>query len=376
MRLYAGVIVLLISINQALAAEFIILGTLTGLGDSEARGISNDGTVVVGVSGVEGFRWTEATGMVGLGTGAANIYGSSFSAAYDVSADGSVVIGRMSGPDLITEAFRWTQASGLIGLGVMEGQDAWPVATSADGNVLVGESGDPFKWVSGVGFLNLFNSNNFDLASDVSADGSIVVGRTRPNSGGSFATKWTTSTMSLLGVLPNTAHTSSFARGISNDGSIIVGDSGGRQAFKWTDSEGMIGLGFLSSQPADGSVANSTSDTGDVIVGRAKINLSSNAFVWTTGKGMLKLSMVLMDQGIDLDGWTLTEATDVSTNGEWIIGNATRGGVDQAFLANIAVTDLISGAENVPVLPPAALAFLSAIFIYLRMQKSRRVRNI
>ena len=53
-------------------AAFIPLGDLPGgLSLSDARGVSADGSVVVGTSvsasGFEAFRWTQAGGMVGLG---------------------------------------------------------------------------------------------------------------------------------------------------------------------------------------------------------------------------------------------------------------------------------------------------------------------
>ena len=53
------------------APVFRGLGFLSGILNSEARAVSADGTVVVGMSnvnsGLEAFRWTLASGMVGLG---------------------------------------------------------------------------------------------------------------------------------------------------------------------------------------------------------------------------------------------------------------------------------------------------------------------
>ena len=75
------------------AATFIGLGDLPG-GDynSIAYDISADGSTVVGTSettsGTEAFRWRRDTGMQGLGDLPG---GDFFSHAQDVSADGSVV---------------------------------------------------------------------------------------------------------------------------------------------------------------------------------------------------------------------------------------------------------------------------------------------
>src|SRR5262245_47092881 len=83
------------------AASFVRLGDLPGGGlSSFATGVSADGSVVVGSSSSatsgpnpddrEAFRWTAATGMVGLGF----LPGGTFSdsGAFGVSADGSVVV--------------------------------------------------------------------------------------------------------------------------------------------------------------------------------------------------------------------------------------------------------------------------------------------
>jgi probable HAF family extracellular repeat protein len=80
---------------EILAAGFEGLGDLSGgTFESAAYGVSADGSVVIGgadsTSGDEAFRWTQAGGMVGLGDLPGGAFGSR---AYGVSADGSVVVG-------------------------------------------------------------------------------------------------------------------------------------------------------------------------------------------------------------------------------------------------------------------------------------------
>ena len=103
-----------------------------GLGDlpggnftSSARGVSADGSTVVGfsysTSGMEAFRWTAAGSMVGLG----DLDGGDFSSeARAVSADGSTIVGVGAvephpGEDYAGEAFRWTAAGEMEGLGYL-----------------------------------------------------------------------------------------------------------------------------------------------------------------------------------------------------------------------------------------------------------------
>ncbi|CAG0952928.1 hypothetical protein PHYC_00299 [Phycisphaerales bacterium] len=92
---------------------------------SSAEAASNDGSVIVGwsrsmnsLNGTEAFRWTAATGMVPLG----DLAGGAFQSwAYDVSGDGSVVVGRASiagpcgpfGCNSEGRAFIWDEAHGM-----------------------------------------------------------------------------------------------------------------------------------------------------------------------------------------------------------------------------------------------------------------------
>src|SRR5262249_3403546 len=101
------------------------LGFLPGDNRSSARGWNGNGTVGVGTSfGVSGgqfvagghaFRWVNGT-MTGLGFLPGGI---NQSAAFGVNADGTVVVGRTTYPGAFTSprAFRWTAASGMVGLG-------------------------------------------------------------------------------------------------------------------------------------------------------------------------------------------------------------------------------------------------------------------
>jgi len=86
---------------------------------SQAWHVSQGGSVVVGTAAAQdgtfrAFRWTRQGGMVSLGT-----LGTS-SEGRGVSADGSVVVGFTSSP-VGVRAFRWTIGSGMVSLGVLPG---------------------------------------------------------------------------------------------------------------------------------------------------------------------------------------------------------------------------------------------------------------
>jgi probable HAF family extracellular repeat protein len=176
-------------------------GTMTDLGDlpggdlySDAHGVSASGDVIVGfghsANGREAFRWTDpqqgGSGMVGLGF----LPGGLESEAWDASADGTVVVGANFVPNL---AFRWTAATGMVSLGTLPGNDrSFATAVNPDGTFIVGlTAAEAFRWMltdpgSGEGIMiglgDLPGGDFWSGADDISADGSVVVGRSATGS--------------------------------------------------------------------------------------------------------------------------------------------------------------------------------------------------
>ena len=131
------------------ANGMVSLGDLAGGSvSSEAFDVSPDGSVVVGVSrsglGDEAFRWTQAGGMVALGDLPGGDFGSE---ARGASENGAVVVGAGSIAGA-SAAFYWTQADGmqnLLELLVAQGADVtgWSSLeiaydVSPDGSAIVG----------------------------------------------------------------------------------------------------------------------------------------------------------------------------------------------------------------------------------------------
>ena len=322
---YLSAVLLLSVLPRQALADFVPLGDLPGgLIGSVAEGVSSDGTTVVGASAStfgpvvdEAFLWTQATGMVDLGT----LPGYSNSRATSVSGNGTVVVGwNFVQPPQTFEAFRWTQATGMVSLGSANTL-AWGV--SADGNVVVGEllGGGAFRWTEATGIVGIGGLRAFGA----SANGAVVVGV--DNS--SLAFRWTEATgLVSLGFLPGGSD--SFATDVSADGAVVVGSSTGdsplpvprNQAFRWTQVTGMIGLGDLPGGDFF-SVAQAVSADGAVIVGDSATDggrTTFEAFVWDEANGMQNLRDLLIAQGDDLTGWELASATDVSADGRTIVG--------------------------------------------------------
>src|SRR5262249_30360338 len=123
--------------------------------------------------------------------------GEFYSIARGVSADGSVVVGASNSAassvlgSAYSEAVRWTAQTGMVGMGFLPGglsSVSW--AASADGSVIVGASfgspGGAFRWMAETGMLLLSDpSGGFRTSrgNAVSADGSVVVGYGQSASG-------------------------------------------------------------------------------------------------------------------------------------------------------------------------------------------------
>ncbi|MEY2498789.1 MAG: hypothetical protein QOD12_2345 [Verrucomicrobiota bacterium] len=177
--------------SETTTLEAIDLGLFPKGTLSSANGVSANGSVVVGYTVgrdpdpsfkfdvYQAFRWTQATGMVGLGWLDTQ---NKFSQAFGVSADGSVIVGLDS-----AQAFRWTEATGMVGLGKGPGALASVAkAISADNSTIIGfntynaqnDNNRGFRWRAGEGFVDLgvLPGDQYSEANAVSADGGTIVG--------------------------------------------------------------------------------------------------------------------------------------------------------------------------------------------------------
>jgi probable HAF family extracellular repeat protein len=227
---------------------------------SEATGVNADGSVIVGSvrdastgNADRAFRWTQNTGMVNLGT----LNGGASSYAYGISADGKVVVGYAGDGSVgnVARAFRWTSGSGMQSLGDLNGGGS-SIATgvSADGKVVIGQAPDgsaggatnmyrAFRWTEDTNIivsLGNVNGGDYSIAHGVNADGSVVVGQAADGHAGNLlrAFRWTDATgmISVEDWLRNSGVTiandfTNGARGVSADGSIVVGMTENSTAF-------------------------------------------------------------------------------------------------------------------------------------------------
>jgi probable HAF family extracellular repeat protein len=237
------------------------------------------------------------------------------------------------------------------GLGFLPGGNV-PYSTagaiSRDGQTVVGTSTEGsnfsvFRWtpaggMTAVGITRPTTSG--DMAAGVSDDGSVIVGEHSVGFGGQrYAYRFTPGGgIQNLGTLPVPGNpggeTNSRATAVSADGSVVVGQSDGAgatggwryQAFRYTPAGGMQGLGYLSAGGTTSDAADVSAD-GQVVVGSSEYASTSNAyhaFRWTPTGGMVSLG--------DLPGGTDTSfAAAVSSDGNVVVGNSRSAGGREAF---------------------------------------------
>jgi len=342
------------ALTLSLAKNTFAQATFEGLGFlseankfSQAFDVSDDGSVIVGISvsehdgvfGGEAFRWEDGI-MQGLG----DLDGARpDSRAQGVSGNGSVVVGYSNSPNtafLEWEAMKWAADTGMVGLGDFVEEMLYSEATdvSYDGSVIVGRSyttGKPMLWINGE--LQYLEEDAFGEAWGISSDGSVVVGSADIDDV-QQAFRWTQETgFEGLGA-PGGGYSVAFK--ISADGNTVVGFQAGDniEAFRWAEETGMEALGFLPG--GNYSSAKDVSDDGATLVGISNSEDGFAAFIWREETGMQNLKELLeTEYGLDLSGWLLSEATAISADGTTIVGTGVNpDGVSEGWKAVIPLS--------------------------------------
>ena len=296
---------------------------------SWANDITPDGKVVVGTwEWADGFiwRWQEDAAPTVVPGGD----------IVAVSDDGSVVAGTIIDPTVNAEvAAIWTEAGGWQSLGWLPNALSCPSRSngydiSGDGTTVVGLSWDGcsgrgFRWTAATGMQELQNmANGNNRCSAISGDGSALGGFAQ----GSFDRTpafWDASTAGFV-LDPNTLGE---VYGFNEDGSWSVGTMGfpGQnyyRAFLRDAGTGVVtNIGSLHSNW--GGNATDISEDGRVIVGYDVNGLARDAWVWTSTDGIISLNDRLVAAGITGTP-ALLVCRAVSDDGKVIVGGGQTGG--------------------------------------------------
>lgn len=319
-----------------------------GLGDlpggkyeSGASSVSAN-AVVVGSSsserGVEAFRWTFEGGIQGLG----DLPGGDFkSLALGISDDGMRIVGYGTpkcSQLYCMEALLWRLDGTMQTLRNPDDRhDSSAAKTiSSDGRIIVGAVSARYEWTAACWrgpqaepelLISPAKGIPLSEANDVSADGLTVVGATT-NAGITLAFRWTAEGGAReLGALSKSGSSRAFA--VSSDGSVVVGTSQiaptDWRAFRWSAVEGMIALDELPGGVDEGMAADISAD-GRLIVGSGFGNEDHrmrSAIIWDESRVPRRVADVLRENGVreELKGWILLQATAISSDGRFVIGN-------------------------------------------------------
>jgi hypothetical protein len=278
------------------------------------------------------FLWTDATGFQVLGEGHPR------SSSIDISADGSTVCAtRLRSDDGYRNAALWSADRGWHDLGYnLDGcvqDDSWGscFAVNRDGTEAVGlawtcPSAQAFHWTEerGLELLPVADSGSNSRATDIAADGSLIVGyHEHEIHGYRRPIWWKPQGEYSLYCGPDTRGE---ALAVSPAGDMVVGyhvEAQVEQAHAWSPGREVESLGNLSGESWDPSRA--THVTADGVVYGTSTNTAWNlteAFIWDRLTGMARLQDRLQAQGaiIPSDMW-LDGILAVSDRGNRLVGS-------------------------------------------------------
>jgi probable HAF family extracellular repeat protein len=340
-RLGACLLLLLVPATAGNAApQFIPLG----VPNTSVTSMSADGTVFVGSTPTDIFRWTETGGYQRLGPIATV-------GQVAVSADGGTIVSTVRGTDGIQTASVWAGGTSWRSLGgfpdspPLDGSLSSGYGVSGNGSVVVGLGwlptgrGHAFRWEGSTGMVDLgsLTPGRSSRANAVSADGRVIVGWDDAATGYRRGAVWRDGREMLL----DPSGQAGEALAVNSNGSLIVGvgyPGNTQDAYLWSATGGFVDLGMLPGGDFDRATAYALSDDGSVVVGFSGFGFDRNGFLWTPATGMLSLDSYLRDQGVDLTGWQLTSPLAVSADGTTLAGWGIHAGGVEGWVVRLQPT--------------------------------------
>ncbi len=327
----------------------------SGSGTGTAFALSADGGFACGTDLNDGFVWSAATGLTLVGP---------LAQPFGVTDDGAVVAGVFQNGAAGDEAGVWSPGVGLTFLGRTTfpsgcGPDvSWIEALSWDGSVAGGHVWDgcrnvPARWEPGTGWTLLATTHPSGSArvTAVSGDGQVLGGWDRSLPDGPApeerASLWLDASTQ---VFPATSPTNPAGFGtvddLNEDGTAACGRTGSR-AFRWTASGGLELLPDVGT--GEGSYAKGISADGSVVVGIHDSGPQLEAVLWLPDLGAVRLVDHLASFGVVVDPSWLRRIEDVSADGTVFSGGGTNG----PWVIRIEPTwvDLGGGAAGVAGVP-------------------------
>lgn len=313
------------------ATSFAGLGVLTT--DSGASDVSVTG-VVVGWSGTVAFRWTPASGMVGLGAAGADN-------RPIVSGNGLVVAGsRVVGGT--NRMFRWTEATGAVSISPAGEECFRPSSIDFKGDAVtaLGSSPAPYhhhcRWTALDGFtwiegLPEVGQNHARRMINLAGTAVVGVNHVQAEPVGFL---WTTEVSYLL-CAPVGEGIGCVATAENQAADVVVGTAG-THGFRWTAAGGRVDLGDLAGGE-DSSAAADLDETGLRVVGWGSTAVGREATIWDAAHGNRRvLDLLALYDVVPPSGWRLRETTAISADGRYLAGFGDHDGATEAWRVELA----------------------------------------
>lgn len=328
----------------------------TSNGSSAPVAISEDGTSVVCRSSLSGgpfvpfsFVWHPAA--------ATNVLPNN-SNALGLSRDNTTVLGGL----YPQPAFRWTPSSGYQTLPLLPGcVGASAFAGTSNGLTIVGTgytyasdgftllTQRAFRWVSPSSLLDLgvLPGRTFASATDITADGSVIVGYCEGN-GRTRPFRWTSAT-GMVDLGDPAVPDSKISR-ISFDGTVLAGAlADGSQALRWTAAGGVQLFPPLPGY--QGTAALGMNKDGSLLCGWSTIGGAvEGGWIWSAGSGTVDIASFLAAQGVNTIGWSFKGVVGLNASGSAAVGYAS---LDTFGFSSYLVTGLNSLCQPAAHISPA-----------------------
>ncbi len=315
------------------SAQFYTLGA-----GSTAYDVSGDGSRVVGYNGNGNFVWSAGTGLQGIG---GNAPGNGFGGRPAISDDGTTLVASATNAQGLNEMSRYSFATGqwtaLGNLGASSGDETssgWNL--SADGSTAVGlgwiDGGTAHGIVSRSGVVTDLGSTVAGAstrANAVSGDGGVIVGWQDAEDGFRQGAVWKDGVQTIL--KDGQGNVLGEADVVSNDGVWVAGNgnyAADGELWRWSEATGYQALG--SKLDASDFSTGFTGMNGDATAmvgysrgfGPARLG---KGVLWTSSLGVMDLNEYVASQGIDTQGVTLALPLGMSADGQTIVGLGSNG---------------------------------------------------
>jgi hypothetical protein len=327
-----------ISFNKVKGAPVI---TMLPIVPAVPTDMTPDGGVIVGATGSQVFRWTEADGVVLLG-------GEMNAGTPSISDDGTRIVGTVRGPDnnltwALHENGAWTalpKRADSTAPCNSPPPASWgsPYDISGDGQTIVGGTwgngcgSSGFRatiWTAATGTVALPKSPDSPTrpsrANTANYDGTIIGGWDDHSTGFRRGAFWVNGVQTVFEPNPSVANAVGEALKSNNAGTILTGVTGGPQRGGWRYFTGTGTMEVLSvnNGPNDrNGGAYVMSEDGNIIQGWNQLFAGRQPTIWTPALGWYDLNIFLNSQGTYTEGIGLLNGTASSADGRRVAGGA------------------------------------------------------